>query len=109
MSGDGMQKAEVAEDHHRDESPQNQNELSLRHQIGLAGLVDQLRDIAHGLVDGKVLQIQINSQSKHQSGKAERQANQKQVVAIHAQERNRRQIGQLQAGFAARLLPALQQ
>src|SRR5205823_12622550 len=95
MPGNGVQKSEVAENHHRDEGPQDEDELSLRHQIGLAGLVDQLGNLTHGLVDRKVLQVQINSQSKEQPQEAEDQADKEQVVAGHAQERNRRQVGQL--------------
>ena len=38
---------EVHHDHRADEAEQDQQELALLHQVGLAGLVDQLRDLGH--------------------------------------------------------------
>ena len=52
--------AKVHNDHDRDKHPQNQQEFSLRNEIGFAGLVNQLGDIPHGLVNGQVFQARIN-------------------------------------------------
>ena len=43
---DGRQRAEVERDDGADEEPQNHQELALLNQVGLAGLVDELGNLA---------------------------------------------------------------
>ena len=49
-------QAEVERDDETDEDFQDQDELALRHQIGLTGLVDQLRHLEHRPVHRQLLQ-----------------------------------------------------
>ena len=51
--GTGASTAEVQRDDDRDENPEQHDELALRHQIGFAGLVDQLGDFEHGAMHGQ--------------------------------------------------------
>ncbi len=76
-------------------------ELALRDQIGFAGFVDQLGHFAHGAMDRQVLQLHVDRQAEQQAEDAEEQADRQQLVAVHAEKVDGRQIGQLQAGFAA--------
>ena len=57
---------------------QNDQELHLRDQIGFAGLVNQLRDLEHGFMHRRVLQLVINDQ-------AEQQAQARQQAAVKQQ------------------------
>ena len=101
LAGNRSQPSEVSQDDDRDEDPQDQQELALGDQVGLAGLVDQLGDLEHRLVDRHVLELHVNRQAEQQAEDAEEQADREQLVAVHAEKADRRQIGQLQAGFAA--------
>ena len=98
---DRTQPSEVSQNHHRDECPQDHQELALRDHVGLAGLVDQLGDLAHGAMDRQVLELHVNGEAEEQSEAAEQDSNQQDVVSVHAQEADRGEIGNLQAGFAA--------
>ena len=97
--GNGSQPSEVRRNDDRDEGPQHQDEFALRDQIGFAGLVNQLGNLAHGAVDGSVLELHVNRQPKHQSEHAEEQADQQQVMPGHAEKADRAEIGELQIRF----------
>ena len=47
-----------------DEDLEDGDELALRDQVGLAGLVDQLRDLAHRPVHRQVLQLVEDDQAE---------------------------------------------
>ena len=51
-----QQEAEVDDHDRADEELEDQDELALRDQVGLAGLVDQLGDLEHRAVHRQVLQ-----------------------------------------------------
>ena len=67
-----------------DERFQNQNELALRNQVGLASLVNQLRDFSHRLVHRQVLQVHEDCQSEPQTEQANHDSAQQQPMPIHA-------------------------
>ena len=50
VSLESLQEAEIENDDDRDEAFQEHEELALGGEVGLAGLVDQLGDFAHGVV-----------------------------------------------------------
>ena len=62
-----QQHLEIDQDDGSNENPEQQQEFSLRNEIGLAGLPNQLGDICHRAVNGQVLQACINDQSKEQA------------------------------------------
>src|SRR5208337_2786610 len=45
LVGYGSQPSEIGDDHDRDESPKDQDELTLRNEISLAGFVNQFRNL----------------------------------------------------------------
>ncbi len=61
------QKPEVENDDGADEQLEDQQELSLSEQVGLAGFIDQLGDIQHRPVHRHVLQLLVNHQAEQQS------------------------------------------
>ena len=75
LPGTGDQHSEIENDYDGDKDPQNQQELALRDQIGLASLVDQLRNLAHGAVYRQVAQAGIDRESKAETQKAENYSN----------------------------------
>ena len=98
------QNAEVERDNDRDENPEQHNELALRDQIGLAGLIDQFGHFPHSAMNGQVLQLHIDHQAEEQAGDAEEQSDRQKLMSVQAEEIRKthgRQVGQLQAGFAS--------
>ena len=95
------QPAVVGRDNDRDENPEQCDELALGHQIGLAGLVDQLGDVAHRLMNRHILQLPIDHQAEEQAAGAEEQSDHQQGMTVNAEKAHARQIRQRQAGFAA--------
>ncbi len=55
-----LQEAEIEDDDGADERFQNQQELDLRNEIGLARFINQLGDLEHGAVNRGVLQLVID-------------------------------------------------
>ncbi|MBS1117548.1 MAG: hypothetical protein H6Q87_1932 [candidate division NC10 bacterium] len=94
------QESEVDHDDDRDEGPQDGQELALGYQVGLAGLVDQLRDLAHGLVDREIPDLHVLHQPEGHAAETNDQTEQQQAVAVNAQERHRSQVGDLQLRLA---------
>ena len=58
----------------------------MRCEIGFAGFVDQLGNIAHGFVDGQVFQARVNDKSEGQAEQTKENAEEQQRVAVDAQE-----------------------
>ena len=67
-----------------DEDPQDQDELALRDQVGLAGLVNQLGDLAHRAVHGKIAQLHEDHHPERQTEHADPQACHEQRPAVDA-------------------------
>ena len=61
------QDAEVDDDDGADEHLEQQDELALGDEVGLAGLVDQLGDLLHRLVHGQVLELLVDDQAEGQA------------------------------------------
>ena len=115
-SGDGnrlvrhrRQHAEVEHDDDGNEEPQDQQEFALGDQIGLAGLVNQLGNLEHGTMHRHLPQAGIDDEAETQTEDAEQNANHQQAMAVDAEEENLREIGKLQAGFAADFVGGLGQ
>src|SRR6185369_9015291 len=96
------QHAEVKNDHDGDERFENQNELTLRRQVRLAGGVDQLGNLAHGAVHRQFLEIHVNRQAETEAENADSDAKQQQIVAVNAvQEGHLLEIREHQTRFAS--------
>ncbi len=54
-----------------DEQPEERQELGLLEQVGLAGLVDELGDLEHGLVDRKVPDRHVHVEAEHAAEQAD--------------------------------------
>ena len=82
---------------------QQHQKFALRDEIRLAGLVDQLGDIAHRLVHGQILESRVDRQAEEQTEDANENAPEEKLVAVDAAgELNGGKIGKLEAGLAAR-------
>jgi hypothetical protein len=96
-----LEHAEVKDHDHADEDLEEQDELALRNQVGLAGLVDQLRDVEHRLVDGQVLQLREDRHAERESQDTHDQAGHQERAAVDAMEVDRAEIRKNEVGFAA--------
>ena len=104
MSDAGERKAdhrEVGDDDRADEDLENQQELALLHQIGLAGLVDQLGDLGHRAVHRQALDAGIRPGAEEQAQHADDQPRQQDLMAGHAEEIALIEIGQVDVHLAA--------
>ena len=77
---------EVRHDDGADEGEQHQQELALLHQVRLAGDVDQLRHLGHGLVHRQLLHGAVRPEAEQQAQHADHQARQQDLVPGEAQE-----------------------
>ena len=98
------QAAEVDRADDADEHPEDQDEPPLRDQIGLAGLVDQLRDLEHRPVHRQVLQVVVDDQAEHQAEDADAEAAHQQGASVDPLELDRPEVGQHEVRFAAGML-----
>jgi hypothetical protein len=95
-----LQDAEVEEHDHADEDLEQQDELALRDQVGLAGLVDQLGHLEHRAVHRHVLEAHEDRHAEGEAQQAHDQAAHEQRAAVDAQERFAAQVGQHEIGLA---------
>ncbi len=100
LAGHGSQHAEIQHDDDGDEEPEKKKELALGNEVGLAGFVDELGNVAHGAVHGEILEAAVDHQAEDEAEDAEQDAEEQQLVAVDAEELDLRQVGQLQVGFA---------
>ena len=70
-------------------------------EVGLAGLVDQLRDLPHRLVHHHVLELRVDHEAEGEPERADHQAGEQQRVTVGAEEAHGAQVGQHQVRFAA--------
>src|SRR5690349_11739860 len=96
-----MEPAEIEHDDNGDEGPEQEQEFALWCGISFAGVVDELGDVAHGFVDGEIFQARVNPESEDEAEEAEENTEEEKLVSGHSQERHRREVGELQVGFAA--------
>ncbi len=99
--GEMQQDAVVENDDRADENLENEEELALRDQIGLAGLVDQLGDLAHRGVHRKVLELRVDHEPEEKPGRADQQPEHEERSSAHSQEIHGSQVGQDQIGLPA--------
>jgi len=104
VGGKALQQPEVEDDDDSDEHFEQDEELALRGEVSLAGLVDQLGDFPHGGMHRHVAQPHENDEPENQAEGADDEATQQQVVTADAvEEGSYAEIGQLEVGFAASL------
>ena len=97
----GRQPAEIDRADHADEDPENQYELALRDQVGLAGLVNELGDFEHGPVNREVFQLRVDDQAEHQAEQRDGQPSHQQRPAVDPVEGDRAEIREHQVRLAA--------
>ncbi len=107
LAGHRSQPSEVGQNDDRDEGPQDHQEFALSDQIGFAGFVDQVGNVAHGFMDRHFLELKADRQPEQQAEGAEDQADGQQLVAVHAEKADGREIRKLQVGFAPGSLAGL--
>src|SRR5205823_9793505 len=96
LARDGGKEAEIQHDHNGNEGPEQQKEFALRLEIGFASFVNELGDVAHGLVDRQMFQARVNGESEGQAEQAEENPEKQEFVAVHAEEGDLGKVGQLQ-------------
>src|SRR5207248_1129614 len=101
---EALEDAEIDDHDRADEDPEETEELELRLEVGLAGLVDQLADFEHGLMDREVAQLAVYPQAEAEAGRADQEADHQQRLAGLAEEGGDRGVVQGrddEVGFAA--------
>ncbi len=96
-----LEHAEV--DHHdgADEELEEKDELALRDEIRLAGLVNELGDVPHRLVHRQVLEPGEDHEAERESAHAHEQARHQQRAGVDAMELHGPEVRQDQIRFAA--------
>src|SRR5271163_4546683 len=61
-----LEKSEVKHNDGADEGLKDEQEFTLGNEVGLAGLVNEFRDLEHRFVDRHVLELVVNHQTKKQ-------------------------------------------
>ena len=84
----------------RDERPEDGDELPLGDQVGLAGFVDELRDLEHRPVDRELADLHVLDESEDHPANADDQSKQEQIVTGHPEEVHRAEVGDLQLRLA---------
>src|SRR5207248_5336060 len=79
-----QQHAKIEQNDDRNEQPEQNQEFSLRDQIGFAGLINELRDLAHSAMHRQILQPRIDHQTEAQAKDAKQNADLQQSMAIYA-------------------------
>ncbi len=102
------EELEVDKDHRGDERPQDHQEAALLLEVGLAGLVDELGDLAHGLVHRQALELDVAGQAEREAAEADHEADEQQPAAVDhaADERGGAQVGQVDVRLTAAGVPA---
>src|SRR4029077_4240681 len=90
-----QQHAEVEHDDHGDEGLEQDQKLALRDQIGFAGVIDQLGNLAHGAVHRQILQALIDGQTKNQPEDAKKNPEKEELMTIDAEKVYLGEIGKL--------------
>src|SRR5206468_1618389 len=96
-----LQEAEVDNDDEADEDLEEQDELALGDQVRLAGLVDELGDLSHRLVHGKVLELAEDHQPEDEAEHADAEPEREQRAAADAADVHLAEVGNLETGLAA--------
>src|SRR5581483_10695859 len=95
------QHSEVDDHDDADEDLEQQDELALRLQIGLARLVDELGDLLHRAMNREILELDVDDGAEEQAEHADDEAEGQQRLAIDsAEKRDGAQVG-ASAGWPA--------
>ncbi len=97
------QHAEVEDHDDADEDLEQEDELALGHEVGLARLVNQLGDLEHRRVHRHVAQPPEDRHAEHQTEHADQKAAHQQRATVDAHERLGAEVGQHEVCFAATL------
>ena len=84
-----------------DEQLEHEQQLALLDHVGLAGLVDQLRDLAHGRMHRQLLDRQVALQAEDQAQHADQQPAEEELVAVQPEEAPLLQARQAEIHLAA--------
>jgi hypothetical protein len=97
------EEAEVDGGNRPDEDPEQHQELALREQIGLTGLVDELRHLAHRLVHRESLELAVDHQAEEQPERADHEPREQERMTRdpRREELYRVEVGNLETSFAA--------
>ena len=96
-----QQETEVQDHDDPDEDLEQQDELALRDQVRLAGLVDQLGDLPHRLVHGHVLELPVDDEPEHQPQHADGEPQHEQGPATHAGHAGLAEVRNLEVRLAS--------
>ncbi len=99
-----LQDAEVEHHDDADERFENEDELALGHQIGLAGLVNELGDLEHRAMHRQVLQLREDHHAERQPEQADEEPDHEQRPAVDALKRRLAEVRKYQVGLAAGVL-----
>src|SRR5262249_25353040 len=104
--GEVQQESEIQKDHNGDKYFQIEEKFALRHQVGLAGFINQLGNLPHGAMDRQVFQLHINDQAEQSTEAAKDQSEGEQLVSSHAaiKKGDCFHVRQLQIGLSACLV-----
>ena len=100
---------EVEDDHDADEALEDQQELALLDQVGLAGLVDELRDVGHRLVHRQLLHAGVGRAGRT-AGPSTQTTRPDSRMSWPVKPRKCAwwsEVGQLEVDLAARPVPVL--
>jgi hypothetical protein len=95
------QPAEVDRGDDADEDPENEDELALRDEVGLAGLVDELGDLVHRPVHGQVLQLDVDHHAEDEPEHTHAQPHHQQRAPVDASELDLAEVREDQVRLAA--------
>ena len=98
-----LEHAEVEHHDHADEHLEEQDELPLRDQVGLACLVNQLRDLPHRGVHRQIPQLNEDHHPEREPQRADEESAEQEAATVDALELDGAEIGQHQIGFAPRV------
>src|SRR5205814_4365014 len=96
----GVEMTEPAEvDHHdeADEGLEDEDELALRDEVRLAGLVDQLTDFEHRAVHRERLELAVDDKPEDAAERAHDQAEKEEQTSAHPQELHAIEVRQHEA------------
>ena len=90
----------IRDDDGADEQLENEQEFALLHQVGLARLVDQLRDVGHRAVDRQPLHVGVGPGTKQQAQHAHHQSREQDLVPRHTEEVSLIEVWEVNVHFA---------
>ncbi len=78
---------------------EDEDELALGDQVGLAGLVNQLGDFEHRAMHWEILQLGVNHETECEAQETHAEAGHQERSSVHASKADRAEIREHQVGF----------